>query len=149
MQSALRTVRTLPRAAYRPWMSRGVVLWPDDQTSHQVRSIWDELAAVGLPSMATETHRVHQPHVPLIVADDLVVGETLEDLADLPSSPLPLLIESVGVVPGGHLLLTVTASQELLAEQARVHRATRAFADSPWSHYLPGQWLPHMTLARA
>jgi hypothetical protein len=129
-------------------MTRGVVLWPDDRTSIGIRSIWNELAANELPSMTTETHRLHRPHVSLIVADRLNIHELLASLGRLPSAPIPLLIESIGLVPGGHLLLTATPHTGLLAEQDRIHRTAKPFADGARSHYEPGQWLPHLTVAR-
>lgn len=132
---------------YLAAMSRGVVLWPDEQVSRTVRAIWDELRDHGLPSMADEEH--HVPHMSLMVADDVSVPETLAAVGDVPSSPLPLLIESVGVVPGGHLLLTCTATRSLLAEQARVYLASADQAENPWLHYAPDAWLPHLTLGRS
>lgn len=128
-------------------MSRGVVLWPDEQASRTIRAIWDELRHHGLPSMADQAH--HVPHLSLMVADDVAVPETLAAIGDLPSSPVALLIESAGVVPGGHLLLACTPTRSLLTEQARVYQTSAAHADNPWPHYAPDAWLPHVTLARS
>lgn len=132
---------------YLALVPRGVVLWPDDLSSGHVRSIWSELLHHGLPSMASQAHNV--PHVSLIVADDLAVPETRAAVGDVPSSPIPLLIESAGVVPGRHLVLTCTPTNSLLAEQARVHRTAVTHANNPWPHYAPDAWLPHLTLARS
>ena len=85
----------------------------------------------------------------LIVAEDLEVAETLAAVADVPSSPVPLLIESAAVVAGGHLLLVCTPTRGLLAEQARVYRSAAPHAANPWPHYTPDAWLPHLTLARS
>jgi hypothetical protein len=128
-------------------MSRGVVLWPDKHFTSEVGSIWTELFDHGLPTVASQPH--HVPHVSLIVADDLAVADTLAAVANVPSSPLPLLIESAAVAPGGHLLLVCTPTRGLLAEQARVYSGAAPHADNPWSHYGPDAWLPHLTLARS
>lgn len=128
-------------------MSRGVVLWPDEHFSSEVRSICAELRDHGVPTVASHPH--HVPHVSLIVADDLAVARTLAAVADVPSSPIPLLIESAAAVPGGHLLLACTPTRDLLAEQARVHRSAAPHADNPWPRYTPDAWLPHLTLARS
>lgn len=130
-------------------MSRGVVLWPDARASDTLRAIWDRLADHGLPSMATESHRLHVPHVSLIVADQLPLAETLDAVGLVPSSPIPFLVEAVGLVPAGHLVLTLTPNRTLLEEQARVHRAALAHARNAWPHYAPGSWLPHLTMARS
>lgn len=129
-------------------MSRGVVLWPDEQTDSKIRSIWTKLGASWLSTTATKAHSVPQPHVSLIVADRLDAARTLTNLGETPAAPIPVLIESLGLVPGGHLLLTITATTSLLAEQRRVHGLAKAFAVNAWPHYEPDQWLPHITLAR-
>jgi len=128
-------------------MSRGVVLWPDDRTSNTVRGIWNELHDNGLPSMAA--HPQHVPHVSLVLADALQVQPTLAAIGQVPSAPIPLIIESCGVVPGGHLLLVCTPNVSLLEEQERVHQAAVEHADNPWPHYAPDGWLPHLTLGRS
>jgi hypothetical protein len=61
-------------------MSRGVVLWPDDDTARAVTEVWAALEAAGIPTLASHTHRRHRPHVSLVVADDLVPDSALEVL---------------------------------------------------------------------
>jgi hypothetical protein len=51
-------------------MSRGVVLWPDTATAAHVRQLWDALRERGLSSLATHSHRRHQPHCSLSVAEE-------------------------------------------------------------------------------
>jgi hypothetical protein len=102
----------------------------------------------GLPSLGAEARNV--PHVSLIVADALPeVPRTLTAVGRVPLSPIPLLIESAGVVSGRHLLLTCTPNNDLLTEQARVYQAAATDAVNPWPHYAPDAWLPHLTLARS
>jgi hypothetical protein len=108
-------------------VSRGVVLWPDSSTSVRIRGLWQMLADRGLPSMATHTHELHQPHVSLIVAEDLPVIAVLEVVGSVPPEPIPFRIEAVGVFPGGFLFLACVANEALLAEQRRVHNATEPF----------------------
>jgi hypothetical protein len=69
-------------------VSRGIVLWPDDNASHLIRTVWDEIASQGLPSMATHTHRLHKPHVSLTVAEYMPVRAALEAAQPLPSQPI-------------------------------------------------------------
>lgn len=128
-------------------MSRGVVLWPDDHTSGQVRSLWSDLLDRGLPSVASQATQI--PHVSLIVADDLAVAEALEAIGPVPTTAIPLLIESLAVISAGHLLLTCTPTGRLLSEHRRVHRAALPHARNAWSHYAPDAWLPHLTLGRS
>jgi hypothetical protein len=126
-------------------MSRGVVLWPDNFASSRIRDLWQMLAARGLSSMATHTHKLHQPHVSLIVAEDLPVIAVLEAVGSVPPEPIPFRIEAVGVFPGGFLFLACVANEALLAEQRRVHNAAEPFAVKPWPYFRPGTWTPHIT----
>lgn len=114
-------------------------MWPDTAASTTVRQIWNDLAARGLPSLAMRTHRRHQPHCSLTVAEDLPVDETLVAIGAVPSRPLPLHIESVGVFPTmGTLFLAPVVTAEMLAEQRRVHSAVAPHADRPWPYFEPG-----------
>jgi hypothetical protein len=126
-------------------MSRGVVLWPDQTSSQTIRDLWNLLADHGVPSMASHTHRLHQPHVSLIVAEHLPVRAALDAVGPVPPRPIRLLIEAAGVFPGGFLYLAVVPSAELLDEQRRVHEAVRSLAIEPWPHFEPGIWTPHIT----
>ena len=128
-------------------MSRGIVLWPDPDTSAAVRGLWRELAAAGLPSLETHTHRLHQPHVSLVVADDLDHETASSAVGAVPATPIPCRVEVVGFFPGGILLLPLVPNIELLEEQQRVSTALGGLATGRWAHTEPGVWTPHMTCA--
>ncbi len=129
-------------------MSRGVVLWPDEKTAAVVRGLWDALSARGLPSLSTHTHRQHQPHCSLTVAEGLPADQALDALGVVPSRPIPLLIGSVGVFPPqGALFLACVANQALLGEQRRVHLAVVPLALEPWPYFEFDAWVPHITLS--
>lgn len=130
-------------------MSRGVVLWPDQNTEIVVREIWTELAEHHLPSADSGTPPGHRPHASLIVADEMDVDAALDQLGELPTEPIEVLIESFAIVKPGHLLLNLTPTAQLLHEQARVHSLAVTHTTNPWPHYEPDRWLPHMTLARS
>lgn len=126
-------------------MSRGVVLWPDHETSERVRGLWDALADADLPSCSTHTHGLHQPHVSLSVADELPVDETLAAVGVVPSVPIRLRIESIGMFPGGVLMFPCVPNTDLLWEQQRVHGQTAPLATGVWPFLQPGEWMPHIT----
>jgi hypothetical protein len=98
--------------------------------------------------MATHTHRLHQPHCSLTVAEELPADEALDAVGVVPVRPIPLLVGSVGVFPpGGTLFLACVANQPLLSEQRRVHRAVASTAVKPWPYFEADAWVPHITLS--
>jgi hypothetical protein len=125
------------------------VLWPDRATGDGIRAVWDELASHGLPSMATRTHRLHQPHVSLVVADDMAPAAALAAVGAVPRRPIPLLVEAAGVFPGGFLFLACVCSDPLLDEHRRVFEAVRPVAQGLRDHVEPGTWTPHLTIGWA
>jgi len=54
---------------------------------------------------------------------------------------------SLGKQPQGVVFLGVVVTETLLALHRRVHVALGAFRESCWAHYLPGAWVPHVSLA--
>ena len=128
-------------------MSRGVVVWPDDDVVHAVADVWAALETAGIPTLASHTHRRHRPHVSLVVADDLVPDSVQEVLGSVPGRPLPLLLNSPGVFPGGILFLTCVPNTALLEEQRRVHDLVAPIATGMRDHCAPGAWSPHLTIA--
>jgi hypothetical protein len=121
----------------------------DEQADAAVRKLWQLLADAGLPSLATRTHRRHRPHVSLLVAESLA-GADLVPLQSVLMARHPTLhLYVLGTFPGreGGLFLGVPVTAQLLEFHSGVHAA---LADQPvehWPHYLPGNWVPHCTLA--
>lgn len=122
------------------------MLWPDHDSGRRIRGLWDSLASLGLASMATHTHRLHQPHTSLIVADDLPVSAALRAVASVPAERIRLEVSAAGVFPGGTLFLVCDPNAALLQEHHRVHEALRPVAVGPWTHFTPGRWTPHITV---
>jgi hypothetical protein len=130
-----------------PFMSRGIVLWPDPATGKAVRDLWSELADAGLPSVETHTHGPHQPHVSLVVAESFDVQAAKAAVGAVPSTPIPCRAETAALYRGGALLLPLVANHELLAEHDRVSNILGELPVGRWPHTKPGVWMPHMTCA--
>jgi hypothetical protein len=128
-------------------MSRGVVLWPDDETSRAVTNLWASLEAAGIPTLARHTHGRRRPHVSLVVADDLSPSEALGVLRPLPRKPLRLILNSPGFFPGGVLFLACVPTSELLEEHRIVHGLVAGVTRDPCAYYAPGAWTPHVTIS--
>jgi 2'-5' RNA ligase len=124
-----------------------VELLLDPETESAVRRVWQRLSEIGLRSPG----QTSRPHVTLVVADH-VSADVEALLAPVTRRmPFPCLIgapllfgESVFT-----LVRLVVASAELLSLQAEVHRICLPHvAPGPAPNTVPGQWTPHITLAR-
>jgi 2'-5' RNA ligase len=128
-------------------MVHSVELLFDPDTEAAIRHIWEGLAAAGLPSPAPAS----RPHVTLAVADR--IGEAADDLLAQVSQRLPLDCAVGAPLLFGRskvvLARLVVPSIELLAVHVLVHRLCAGHLQpGPAPHTLPGQWTPHVTLAR-
>lgn len=118
----------------------------DPVTEAAVRDEWAALAASGLSSMAAHTSPSNRPHVTLAVRPEMpeVDPSALADF--LPTAATlgaPLLF---GTGDRRVLARSVLPTAELLALHAAVHDLIGPGDDAP--HTRPGEWTPHVTLAR-
>lgn len=111
-----------------------------------IRAEWEALAALGLSSLAAHTSASNRPHLTLLARADLGAVDA-SALADSVSFPVtlgaPLLF---GTGDRRVLARSIVPTTELLALHTAVHRASGSGADAP--HTAPGEWTPHVTLAR-
>lgn len=111
-----------------------------------VRAEWDALAARRLSSLAGHTSASNRPHVTLVARIGLSKLD-LGCLADIASFPLtlgaPLLFGS-----GERRVLarSIVPSAELLDLRESILAAVGPGDDAP--HTAPGEWMPHVALAR-
>ncbi|SEQ56864.1 2'-5' RNA ligase family protein [Microlunatus flavus] len=131
-------------------MTQSVELLMDDATEASVLGEWARLAEAGLPTeQRVEPSPTHRPHVTLW-AGPTVPAEVDDALPALVADlDLPLLLGSLLVFGPrrGQVVLVrqVVAGAALLALQAAV---AAACGTEPDSHFAPGRWSPHVTLAR-
>jgi 2'-5' RNA ligase len=131
-------------------MAHAIEMFFDDHADAAVRKIWDLLAAHGLPSLATRTHRRHRPHVSLTVTESMADADLAALRSVLTNRHPALHLHVLGMFPGdeGVLFLAPTVTADLLTFHTQVHAV---LADQPiqhWPYYLPGNWVPHCTLAQ-
>jgi 2'-5' RNA ligase len=128
-------------------MVHSVELVFDADTEATVRHIWDELREAGIPSQAP----AGRPHATLTVAqhiDDDVAPVLQPFTARL---PLPCHVGATLIFgrSAGVLARLLVPSPELVDLQAEVYRAcVPLMTPAPMPHSEPGQWTPHVTLAR-
>lgn len=128
-------------------MVHSIELVFDPESEEAIRHIWEDLAHAGIPSQAPAA----RPHVTLAVAERIApdVDAVLKPLAQR----LPLAaVVGAALLFGrtNHVLARlIVPTAELLALHAEIHRLCQPhLAPGPMSNSLPGQWTPHVTLAR-
>jgi 2'-5' RNA ligase len=132
-------------------MVHSVELIFDDDTDAAIRRVWDDLMAAGVRSQAGHRSPSNRPHVTLTVAEGM---DTAADTALRPvlaRLPLECTIGAPMLFGGRVLTLVrlVVPSVELLALHEEVDRLCLPhMPKGVLPHADPGQWTPHVTLAR-
>lgn len=133
-------------------MVHSVELLFDADTDTAVRQVWNELAENGIRSLAHHQSDSNRPHVTLTVAGEMSDG--VDDALRPLLSRLPLhgVLGAPMLFGGGRfvtLVRLVVPSAELLELQDEAHRICLPYTtDAPLPHTNPGNWTPHVTLAR-
>jgi hypothetical protein len=128
-------------------MVHSIELVFDPDTEAAIRHIWDDLAGAGIPSQAPAS----RPHVTLAVAES--ISAEVDELLGPVSKRLPLRCAVGAPLLFGRTSAVfarlIVPTGELLSLHAEVHRLCGPhLAPAPLPNSLPGQWTPHVTLAR-
>ena len=132
-------------------MVHSIELTLDGQADAAVRDLWRVLAAAGVPSQAGHRSPTNRPHVTVTVTAQLSGGVEADLAPLLDRLPLSCRLGAPMIFGRGPytLVLLVIPSAELLDLHAQVNRICLPHMESePLRHTLPGQWTPHVTLAR-
>ena len=132
-------------------MVHSVELLLDAHGDAAVRRVWDALTEAGVRSQAAHRSPTNRPHVTMTVASGLSEQVDGDLTAALDRLPLRCRLGAPTVFGRGPftLVLLVVPSAELLDLHAEVHRICMPHMISgPLPHAEPGQWTPHVTLAR-
>jgi 2'-5' RNA ligase len=123
----------------------------DRDADSAIRSIWDDLTEAGVRSQAAHRSPSNRPHATLAVAErmDESVNDALRPVLRL----LPLACTIGAPMLFGRrdftLVRLVVPSAELLSLHAEVQSVCEPHMPTgPLPHSQPGQWTPHVTLAR-
>ncbi|OMC11714.1 hypothetical protein A5735_14885 [Mycolicibacter heraklionensis] len=128
-------------------MVHSIELVFDADTETEVRRIWTDLAAAGVPSQAPAA----RPHVTLVVAQriDPQVNDVLASIAA--RLPIDCTLGATLIFGRSHGVLArlVVPTMELLELHEQVYRlCTEHLVPGPLPNVSPGQWTAHTTLAR-
>jgi 2'-5' RNA ligase len=132
-------------------MVHSIELLFDAETAAAMHRIWTDLHDSGVHSMAASKAPSNRPHVTLTVAQEMddAVREALVPALRL--LPLRCTVGAVMLFGRGPFTLVrlVLPSPELVSLQAQIHDVCLPhMSPGPLPHTDPGQWTPHVTLAR-
>lgn len=133
-------------------MAQALEFFFDDDADLAVRSLWRRLDQVGVPSLATRTHRRHRPHVTFAIAGAIPPATRDALRSDLARLSIPRLwLSTLGALTAVENVLIIAAvvDTELLAVHSAIHDVLARRVRAPSAYYLPGSWVPHCTLAQA
>lgn len=129
-------------------MALAVCLLLAPQDEHALRGLWRRVEEAGVPSMASHTHGRHVPHLSYAVLQTFEVDSVRAAVAALPDGgPLTIHLSALAAAPRGRVWLIPAASTELLRRQRAVVDAVIATGAELHRHYVPGRWLPHVSVA--
>lgn len=127
----------------------GVVAFFDEKTEEVIKEIWIELEEQEISFYAYEVED-RRPHITIASHRKLNMANYIEaiDYWYSDKSSIDLSFNSLGsFFNSGTLFLSPVISKELMEFHAEHHRHLHEFNDNPSSLYLPGNWIPHCTLA--
>lgn len=130
-------------------MVQSVELLFDKPTDDAVRADWRHLWDAGLPSRTRVSAQSNRPHITLFVARHMPpeVDELLR--RGVPTPSFPLRLGGLTLFGGRYVTLSrlVVPSKALLSLHRSVFDLARSAMEIP-PHIRPGEWTPHVTLAR-
>jgi 2'-5' RNA ligase len=122
-----------------------IELMLDAASEAAVRADWDRLRAAGHSSVAAHTAASNRPHVTLLVRERLEPATFADAVAQLPVALS--LAEPIVFRHGDRgVLARRVVGDGLRRLHEAVHGAVPPGLDAP--HTAPGEWTPHVTLAR-
>ena len=119
----------------------------DERADRSVRALWRRLEDAGVGTLLSHTHGRHVPH---LTAASLTAADRdalRRGLTARPSPPVVLRFDALGAFPRARCWLAAPPSVALLRQHAEVVGVVQDSGAVVHDHYLPGGWLPHLTLA--
>ncbi len=130
-------------------MPYAVQLYFDPITDAMVRDLWRRFAQMGITRHLEES--ANRPHVTLAIYDDLDVVAAERKLVQFvrPLAQFTLTFSHLGsfVYPSPVAFLAPIVTVDLLRLHGMTHATFTEIGTHAHEHYLPGQWVPHCTLA--
>ncbi len=134
--------------AYNSFMPCGAILYFDDQTDAAIRGLWQIIEDAGLPSTMPGLN--YPPHLTLLACEDMDLtglrARLPQFIAENP--PMPVQFSGLGFFCKKKYVIHLAAapSRALIDFHARFQEMASPFLKGQSPYYLPGSWVPHVTL---
>ncbi|TCN49521.1 2'-5' RNA ligase superfamily protein [Rhodococcus sp. SMB37] len=130
-------------------MVQSVELLLDDRLDGHIREQWESLRAAGIDSQTRIRTESNRPHITLFVAESIPPDVEEAAREAISTVEIPMRLGGVVLFGGRHATVArlVVPSAPLLELQARIFAAFSQCPGIP-AHLRPGEWTPHVTLAR-
>ena len=129
-------------------MALSVRLLLDEPAERAVRGVWQRVETAGVPTLLSNTHGRHLPHLSLASLRTFSLDQVSQALAALPAAPgARVHFDGLGMFRRSRCWLLPAVTRDLLDRQARVVEALVGTGADLHRHYQPGNWLPHLTVA--
>jgi hypothetical protein len=120
----------------------------DDRGDTAVRRLWRRLEDAGVPTLLSHTHGRHVPHLSYASMRSYDLDTVRDALSALPArAPMELRFDAFGTFRRSRCWLAPAVTTELTERQETVATALAASGAELHRHYVPGDWVPHLTLA--
>ncbi len=129
-------------------MACGAILYFDGETDAAIRGLWQIIEDAGLPSNLPTLN--YPPHLTLLACEDMDLSGLRAHLprfiADNP--PMPVQFNGLGYFSKKKLVIymATTPTRALLDFHAHFQEMAGPFLKGQSLYYLPGNWVPHVTL---
>jgi hypothetical protein len=129
-------------------MALAVCLLFDARSERLVRGLWTRLETDGVRTLESHTHGRHHPHLSYAVLRTWDLPRVRAALAGLPDGGrFSLSIHGTLAFPRGRAALAPSISADVGARQEGVVGAVVAAGAELHRNYVPGTWLPHVSVA--
>ena len=121
----------------------------DETTEKLLKNIWKELKERDISAYAYEVED-RRAHMTLASYNNLNIAKFKEQMDEIyiNQSDIDIKFNSIGsFFNSGTLFFSPTVTKELLEFHTSHHKYFERFNDNPNSQYLPGNWIPHSTIA--
>jgi len=129
-------------------MALAVCLLFDHRSDLLLRELWARLEEQGVTTLQSHTHGHHHPHLSYAVAIDWALDPIRDAVAALPDGgPFDLSVHGTVTFPRGRAALAPSLPPDVAARQQHVAAAVSGAGGVLHKHYVPGQWVPHVSVA--